>query len=72
MVIKIMGREEINRAKKNAVLKELHEIEDDLIEVIKSSLKNLFTEDKVIELRDYLDDMLINWKDKEDFLDDDD
>ena len=65
MAIKIVGKGEIEQNKLNAELKEIEELGSEVVEIVKSSLDCLVSLDHLHELKEYIEDLIINWEELE-------
>jgi hypothetical protein len=62
MVIKVLGKDDLNRAKFNSKIKELKELEEDVVNQIKVSLGMLFSLESLYDISNYIDELLENWE----------
>ena len=73
MSIKIVTKDELEEYKINAEIKKITSLEKNVVIAIKDALSHMVHEDHLFELREYIDDLLYHWKDKEiEYEEDDD
>ena len=72
MVIKSMGKYQIEEYKLNAVKKRLVAIEQELVDQLKISLSSLMELEHLQELAEYIDDLIRKWEEQEVELTEDD
>jgi len=72
MVIKSMGKYQIEEYKLNAARKKLIEIEQELVDQLKVSFSSLLELEHLQELSEYIDDLIRKWEEQEVELTDDD
>ena len=65
MVIKVMSRDEINMSKYNAYIKDLEKLQAETVEYIKNALELLINIDHLYDIRNYIDQLLIDWQEIE-------
>lgn len=65
MVIKSMSRDDLILIKLAKAKKDLKAIEQQLVSSLKESLTFLVDIESLYELKNYLDDLIANWEDKE-------
>lgn len=72
MVIKVMGKSEIVQNKINLELKQLEKLQEELLNQIKKSMGTLVDLDYLYELQEYIEDIILKWKETEFELEEDD
>jgi len=65
MNILIKTRDQCADTKVTDVIEELERIQRELVDQIKDSISNLVTIETLYEIRDHIDDLVINWVDEE-------
>ena len=65
MVIKILGKGEIQTAKFNAAVDELDKVQLEAVAQIKVALDHLIEIDYLYAIRDYIDQLLRDWEETE-------
>jgi hypothetical protein len=58
----VLGKDDLNRAKFNSKIKELKELEEDVVNQIKVSLGMLFSLESLYDISNYIDELLENWE----------
>lgn len=73
MVIKIMRGENIRAEKLEKTVQELEELQKEVVEYVKVALSQLITIDHLYDVKNHIDQLLIDWEEPEiDFEDEDD
>ena len=73
MPIKIVSKDELDEFKLNGEIQKIQKIEGEVVVAIKSAIDYFVMQESLLELRDYIDDAIYNWEDKElELVDDDD
>jgi hypothetical protein len=70
MVIKSLSRDDLIAIKFAKAKKELKVIERELMDNMKTSLSSLLDLESLYEIRNHIDDVILNWKEKDIELDD--
>jgi len=60
-----MSRDEINMSKYNAYIKDLEKLQAETVEYIKNALELLINIDHLYDIRNYIDQLLIDWQEIE-------
>jgi len=65
MNIVIKTRDQVVEDRVDDVVGELERIERELVDQIKESLENLITIETLYEIRDHIDNLVVNWVEEE-------
>jgi len=65
MAIKVLSRDEITTAKYNAVVQEYEDLAGEVVEQVKVALGHLVDIDHLYELKNYINQLLIDWEEIE-------
>jgi len=69
MAIKILSTNDLKTAKYNAVIKKYEDIQDEMVDHIKNALDHVVDIDYLYDIKNYIDQLLIDWQDQESELD---
>ena len=65
MAIKSINKKNIVKTKTPSDIKDVEILEQELAEIIKTSIGLLVYEDTVVDIKDYIEDLLLDWEDGE-------
>jgi len=65
MAIKSINKRNIIKTRVSSDIKDIESLEQELVEMIKNSISMLVHEDAVIDVKEYIEDLLMNWEDEE-------